>query len=90
MGFDRRQIASRLGAAARDRCAAQAAAGREVEGWAFRVRNEVPEMWVGLYAIRQQIEEGFEVTGAVDDEVRGVAARNSRLTSLAANLPPAN
>ena len=49
----------------------------------MRVRNEVPELRVGLYAIRQQIEEGFEVTGAVDDEVRGVAARNSQLASLA-------
>jgi shikimate kinase len=33
-------------------------------------------MQVALHAIRLQIEEGFEVTGAVDDEVRSVAARN--------------
>jgi hypothetical protein len=27
--------------------------------------------------IRRQIEEDFEVVGAVDDEIRGIVARNS-------------
>jgi hypothetical protein len=36
--------------------------------------------------IRRQIEEGFEVIGAVDDEIRGIVARN--WPHLLAKLPP--
>jgi hypothetical protein len=39
-----------------------------------------------LEMIRRQIEEGFEVIGAVDDEIRGIVARN--WPHLLAKLPP--
>ena len=39
-----------------------------------------------LEIIRRQIEEGFEVIGAVDDEIRGIAARN--WPRLLSKLPP--
>jgi len=39
-----------------------------------------------LELIRRQIEEGFEVIGAVDVEIRGIVARN--WPHLLAKLPP--
>src|SRR5712671_555850 len=39
-----------------------------------------------LEMIRRQIEEGFEVIGAVDDEIRGIVARN--WPHLLSKLPP--
>lgn len=39
-----------------------------------------------LDIIRRQIEEGFEVIGAVDDEIRGIVARN--WPHLLSKLPP--
>ena len=39
-----------------------------------------------LELIRRQIEEGFEVIGAVDDEIRGIVARN--WPHLLSKLPP--
>jgi hypothetical protein len=39
-----------------------------------------------LELIHRQIEEGFEVIGAVDDEIRGIVARN--WPHLLAKLPP--
>ena len=40
-----------------------------------------------LELIRRQIEEGFEVIGAVDDDIRGIVARN--WPHLLSKLPPA-
>ena len=39
-----------------------------------------------LEFIRRQIEEGFEVIAAVDDEIRGIVARN--WPHLLSKLPP--
>jgi hypothetical protein len=39
-----------------------------------------------LELIRRQIEEGFEVIAVVDDEIRGIVARN--WPHLLAKLPP--
>ncbi len=39
-----------------------------------------------LELIRRQIEEGFEVIAAVDDEIRGIVARN--WPHLLSKLPP--
>jgi hypothetical protein len=39
-----------------------------------------------LELIRRQVEEGFEVIAAVDDEIRGIVARN--WPHLLAKLPP--
>lgn len=39
-----------------------------------------------LEIIRRQIEEGFEVIDAVDDEIRGIVARN--WPHLLSKLPP--
>jgi hypothetical protein len=39
-----------------------------------------------LEIIRRQIEEGFEVIGAVDPEIRGIVARN--WPHLLSKLPP--
>ena len=39
-----------------------------------------------LELIRRQIEQGFEVIGAVDDEIRGIVARN--WPHLLSKLPP--
>jgi hypothetical protein len=40
-----------------------------------------------LELIRRQIEGGFEVIGVVDDEIRGIVARN--WPQLLSKLPPA-
>jgi len=39
-----------------------------------------------LELIRRQIEEGFEVTAAIDNEIRGIVARN--WPHLLSKLPP--
>jgi hypothetical protein len=39
-----------------------------------------------LELIRRQVEEGFDVMAAVDDEIRGIVARN--WPHLLAKLPP--
>jgi hypothetical protein len=39
-----------------------------------------------LEIIRRQIEEGFDVIAVVDDEIRGIVARN--WPHLLAELPP--
>ena len=39
-----------------------------------------------LELIRRQIEEGFEVIGVVDNEIRGIVARN--WPHLLSKLPP--
>jgi hypothetical protein len=41
---------------------------------------------VELELIRRQVEEGFEVIAVVDDEIRGIVARN--WPHLLAKLPP--
>ena len=40
-----------------------------------------------LELIRRRVEEGFEVIAVVDDEIRGIVARN--WPHLLAKLPPA-
>ena len=54
--------------------------------WPIEFLHRRPLSPEKLEMIRRQIEEGFEVRAAVDDEIRGIVARN--WPYLLEKLPP--